>query len=186
MTTTKTQRQTGRARVRSLNSKPSRKRNDGPPPPPPKEESGDDEPYSHPFDAYWLGCYSGPLGMEQIDACDAVGWMNELSAWARSNGWYICKAMPHNFLIGKIDPATKEKIDLPRRDFFRIVAKFKAMNEKYGFCLTGMLIYDTAPTADPTRRLVERFLRGRHTDGDTIGRPLRALPEARKKVRKIS
>jgi len=152
-----------------------------PPAQSPKEESGDSKSNPHPFDAYWFGFYCDSRGIEQISERDISGWSDELTAWVHGNGWRITDRQPNLFIIFKIDPVTKNKIDLPRRDFFQILAKFKELNEKYELCLGGVLIYDKKPPAQPHEVCSECFQRGQHIGGDSIGRPIRSQLPSRKK-----
>jgi hypothetical protein len=169
------------ASERFLNSKPPVGHTGNPPSIPPNEEQGGQKPEPRPFDAFWLGCYSGPLGTNQLSPEGLCEWIQEMTDWVHSQGWSFCDRYPHRFYVINTDPGTKKKIDLPRRDFFRVVSKFKQMNEKYGLCLTGCLIYNKEPSAPPQEACVEFFIKGQHVSGESIGRPGHSKLPFRKK-----
>ncbi len=151
----------------------------------PKEKSGDDRPDIHPFDAFWLGFYAGPVGTAQIDDCDCIGWNDEFTNWVRDHGLFHFELYPHRFIIGKIDPETRKRIDLSRREFFQIQKQFEFLTAKYGLCLSGVLTYSRQLSGKPLESYPECYHMNHVRSGDSIGRPFHHEPPegSRRKMR---
>ena len=161
-----------------LNAKKPAPAPGGPGASPPNDQSGDNKPDPRPFDAYWFGFYAGPVGSEQIDACNAVGWAEEFGKWVRDQGFFHFELYPHRFIIGKKDQGTLKRIDLSRREFFEIQKQFEFLTAKYGFCLSGLLNYSRQQPGKPLESYEEFYHMNHVRTGDSIGRPFRhRLPE---------
>lgn len=170
-----------------LNSKQPAPSPGGPGGDPPIEKSGDDNPAPHPFDAYWIGFYSSPFGIEEIEVCNAAGWVDEFEQWIKDRGFFHYELYPHRFIIGKKDPGTLKRIDLSRREFWQIQKQFEFLINKYGFSLWGILSYSRQLPGKPLESYGEFYRRNRVTTGDSIGRPFRhSLPERALKNRRRS
>jgi hypothetical protein len=151
---------------------------------PPKEKSGDDKPDPRPFDAYWFGFYAGPVGIEQINACDCNGWVDEFGKWIQDHGFFHYELYPHRFIIGKKDPGTLKRIDISRREFFQIQKQFEFLTEKYGLCLSGSLTYSRQLSGKPLESHPEFYHMNHVRTGDSVGRPFRhRLPQRQRKKR---
>ncbi len=159
--------------VTPLNSKKPTPAPGGPGGDPPKEKSGDDKPEPRPFDAYWFGFYAGPIGSEQIAACNCDGWEEEFGKWINDQGFFHHELFPHRFIIGKRDPGTLKRVDLSRREFFQIQKQFELLTAKFGLCLSGMLSYSRQLAGKPNESYPEFYHMNHVRTGDSIGRPFR-------------